>query len=91
MSVSRVQPPHVHQHIDWFATLAGSEAQEPSTERGILGIFTPLACTSAIHCCTWVELIEGTLSSAGYPMVGLKVPIALMWAVNAWKHAREHT
>lgn len=66
-SVSRVQPPHVHQQIDVFATLAGSELHDPSTESGISGILTPDAATSLIHCCTKELLIGGTWSSAGKP------------------------
>lgn len=69
-SVSLVHPPQVHQQIDVLATLAGSDPQLPSTESGILGIFTPEAATSAIHCWTNELFVGGTTSRAGKPIVG---------------------
>lgn len=76
-SVSRVQPPQVHQQMEVLAALAGSDEHEPSTERPMLGIWMPVAFTSAIHCWTSVELIGGTSSRAGKPRLALKTPVWL--------------
>ena len=74
MSVSRVQPPQVHQQLVALAALAVSDAQLPSLDMGTLGMVIPDLATSEIHCCTRVEFVGGTLSSSGKPSAGANAP-----------------
>ena len=66
MSVSRVQPPHVHQQFCVaFATAAVLFAHAPGLVGGMSGMSTPELMTSWIHCLTSGESVGGVLSSGG--------------------------
>lgn len=68
MSLVRVQPPHVHQHVplsDALATAAVLLGQPPGLVGGISGIYTPEFMTSWIHCFASSESVGGVTSSLG--------------------------